>query len=112
MGYADHKNLFYDLLRKGSAVQQGKIREQTVTHDIVVPITKIYYIDEIPSNAKCMITSLPLDFQVDDIVVCPYCSAWAKKELLANWLLEKNKCPVCQRELTIEDCPVVEVRLK
>ncbi len=107
-GYNDHIEMFYD-----EGLSNGRVKEQKkfvdeVDNEIVVPISKIYYIDEIPTDAKCMITGLTFDFVADEIVVCPYCSAWAKKELLASWLSENDFCPVCRRELHLADCPTVE----
>ena len=105
LGYADHIEMFYDenLLQMSKPTKQDELGEPD--NEIVVPISKIYYIEEIPNEAKCMVTGLPLDFVTDDIIVCPYCSAWAKKELLASWLNENDFCPVCRRELHLKDCP-------
>ncbi len=108
LGYNDHIEMFYDEdLFKGRVKEQKKFVDD-VDNEIVVPISKIYYIDEIPNEAKCMITGLTFDFSTDEIVVCPYCSAWAKRELLASWLGENDFCPVCRRELHLSDCPTVQ----
>ncbi len=108
LGYKDHIELFYDLERDISSEKNKKYPEEE-TKEIVIPITKIYYLESIPENARCMVSGLQLDFFADEIVVCPYCSAWAKKELLFSWLSENNFCPVCQRELHIKDCPIVQI---
>ena len=55
-----------------------------------------------------MITGLTFDFVTYEIGVCPYCLAWAKRELLASWLSENDFCPVCRRELHLTDCPTVK----
>lgn len=108
LGYNDHIAMFYaEDLSKGRVVEQKSIADD-VDNEIVVPISKIYYLEEIPGDAKCMITGLTVDFITDEIVVCPYCSAWAKRELLASWLGENDFCPVCRRELYLADCPIVQ----
>ena len=70
-------------------------------------VTKKYFLDKIPTNTKCMITKIPLDFQKDIILVCPYCGNFAKKELFERWLLTKNHCPICKQVLILTDCPLV-----
>ena len=107
LGYKDHIDLFYDEDFTQTKASKQKVTVDDIDNEIVVPISKIYYIDEIPYDAKCMVTGLKLDFITDDIIVCPYCSAWAKRELLSSWLIENNFCPVCRRELHLEDCPTV-----
>ncbi|HUT81020.1 MAG TPA: hypothetical protein VMZ29_07440 [Candidatus Bathyarchaeia archaeon] len=108
LGYANHIELFYGLERDIDLGKQKKFVMEA-DHEIVVPITKIYYLEGIPEKARCMVSGLQLDFFADEIVVCPYCSAWAKKDLLFSWLSENSFCPVCQRELHIEDCPIVQI---
>ncbi|MBN1330557.1 MAG: hypothetical protein JXA54_13870 [Candidatus Heimdallarchaeota archaeon] len=108
LGYSNHIELFYDLERDANLERQKEFSGED-RKEIVVPITKIYYLEGIPEKARCMVSGLQLDFFADEIVVCPYCSAWAKKDLLSSWLNEKNSCPVCQRELDIEDCPLVQI---
>ena len=108
LGYKDHIDLYYDENLTQTKATKQKATVDDIDNEIVVPISKIYYIDEIPYDAKCMVTGLKLDFITDDIIVCPYCSAWAKRELLASWLAENDFCPVCRRELHLQDCPTVE----
>ena len=107
LGYTDHIEMFYDenLSQQNKPAKQNDFEEPD--NEFVVPISKIYYLEEIPYDAKCMVTGLPLDFVTDEVIVCPYCSAWAKKELLASWLNENDFCPVCRRELYLKDCPTV-----
>jgi hypothetical protein len=114
LGYKDHIEMFSDIEEQKPIIpaKQTQIQKETYDRDIVVPIEKIYFLDDIPQDAKCMVTGLELDFNIDTIVVCPFCSAWAKKELLKSWLDEKSTCPVCQRELHIEDCPTVRINTK
>ena len=110
LGYTDHIALYKDLV-SDKQITEKPIKEQyKFDREVVVPITKIYFLEDIPQDAKCMISGLKVDFKRDTIVTCPFCSAWAKKDLLAGWLKEKQKCPVCSRKLVIEDCP--EVRLQ
>ncbi|NHJ85029.1 MAG: hypothetical protein FK734_06175 [Asgard group archaeon] len=108
MGYQDHITLF-QAITSGRKLSTEEVIVDNIDKEVVIPITKVYFLEEIPVYAKCMVSGLRLDFYQDIVVVCPYCSAFAKKDLLAAWLKEKNSCPVCQRELTIDDCP--EVRL-
>ncbi|HUT82651.1 MAG TPA: hypothetical protein VMZ29_15760 [Candidatus Bathyarchaeia archaeon] len=75
-----------------------------------IKITSVYYLDEIPLKAKCMISSLLLDFNEDTVVACPNCGNLAKKELLAEWLEENDTCRVCDRKISIADCPIVKIR--
>ncbi|MCF2144577.1 MAG: hypothetical protein K9W42_12830 [Candidatus Heimdallarchaeota archaeon] len=105
LGYQTAMELF-QALEKGSAKSQKAVLEDT---EIVIPITKIYFLDHLPEKAKCMVSGLEIDFFVDEVVVCPYCSAFAKKALLATWLEDNSFCPVCRRELRIADCPIVQV---
>lgn len=75
----------------------------------IVPITKAYFIKNRSELMKGMIskTQLTLDYEV---VICPYCSNMAKKELLTVWLKEKKNCPVCFTQMTIDDCPIVYIK--
>ncbi|MHA1212936.1 MAG: hypothetical protein ACTSSH_10790 [Candidatus Heimdallarchaeota archaeon] len=75
-----------------------------------VEVTKVYYLDKEPKKAKCMISSLPLDFATDEILACPHCGNMANSLPLENWLSTKRQCPVCRKRLTIDDCPIVKLR--
>jgi hypothetical protein len=110
LGYTDHIAL-YKVLTTGTETP-GKSSEDQYQFDreIVVPITKVYFLDAQPPDAKCMISGLKLDFKKETVVTCPFCNAWAKKDLLVGWLNEKQKCPVCSRKLTIDDCPEVKIQ--
>ena len=75
-----------------------------------IPITSVYYLDEEPKKAKCMISSLILDFDEDIVVACPNCGNLAKKELLTEWLEENGICKACERKIAMEDCPIVKIK--
>ncbi|MHA1656987.1 MAG: hypothetical protein ACTSXO_00835 [Candidatus Heimdallarchaeota archaeon] len=77
-----------------------------------IPITKVYFLDKPPLKAKNMVSGLPLDFSLDEIVACPYCGNMATKEDLEKWLIQNSNssCPVCKAYLTIEDCPIVKIK--
>ncbi len=108
LGYNDHIDLYYELEESQGIKRKESINQEIL--EIVVPITKIYYLEELPQDEKCMVSGLTLDFFTDTIVVCLYCSTWAKKDLLDSWLSENDFCPVCRRELKVDDCPIVEVK--
>ena len=111
-GYDDYKQFLFDLIEGKQKQSEKEISSDDVDYETVIPITKVYYLEEMPDEAKCMVSGLRIDFLTDDVVVCPYCSAWAKKELLDSWLIENDFCPVCRRELTIKDCPEVQISIK
>jgi len=75
-----------------------------------IPVTSVYYLDEAPMKAKCIISSLLLDFDEDTIVACPSCGGLAKKELLTEWIEENGSCKSCHRIISMADCPTVVVR--
>ena len=110
LGYKDHEDFIKDLIDGKQVVEEKQVSIDDVDYETVVPITKVYFLDEIPYDAKCMVSGLKLDFKNDTIVVCPFCSAWSKKELLATWLNDKQVCPVCRRKLLLDDCPTVQIR--
>lgn len=74
-----------------------------------IPITKVYFVKKIPKGTQCMVSSLVLDIDDDDVVACPFCGNMAKREHLSGWLAENNHCPVCRRTLKIVDCPIVKI---
>ena len=111
LGYQNHIELYNDL-NAGRVAENQPQSDKTLDMDIVVPITKVYFLEDIPATAKCMVSGLTIDFNIDEVVVCPYCSAFAKKDLITGWLSEKQKCPVCQRALKIADCPAVRFGTK
>ena len=73
-----------------------------------IKITKTYFIKDKSDLGKGMITKTQLTMDYD-IVICPYCGNMAKKELLADWLKSKKTCPICSFELSIDDCPIVDI---
>ncbi|MHA1772829.1 MAG: hypothetical protein ACTSXO_01720 [Candidatus Heimdallarchaeota archaeon] len=107
LGYQTANELFQSLEKDSNKSQKASVEDEDT--EIVIPITKIYFLDHLPEKAKCMISGLEIDFFADEVVACPYCSAFAKKALLATWLEENTFCPVCRRELRIADCPTVQI---
>ncbi|MBN1330716.1 MAG: hypothetical protein JXA54_14680 [Candidatus Heimdallarchaeota archaeon] len=77
--------------------------------EFAIQISKAYIIPTLPQKAKCMISKIELN-PSSDLLVCPYCVSFAKADLLANWLEIKKNCPICNRLLRIEDCPIVIIR--
>ncbi|MHA1187078.1 MAG: hypothetical protein ACTSSK_09435 [Candidatus Heimdallarchaeota archaeon] len=75
-----------------------------------IPITSVYYLDDEPLKAKCMVSSLLLDFDEDLVVACPNCGNLAKKELLTEWLEENGTCKACDRKISMADCPIVKIK--
>lgn len=74
-----------------------------------IPITKVFFLDKAPKKAKCMISSLQLDFDTDIIAACPFCGNMAKHEFLLEWVEENGSCPVCRKLLTPNECPLVKI---
>jgi hypothetical protein len=62
------------------------------------------------SNKKprCMVSGLDVNFEEDEVVACPFCSNVAKKPMLVEWLKVKGICPMCRKNIIIEQCPKVE----
>jgi hypothetical protein len=110
LGYEDHIALYKNLIGSVDTTKQPIKEEYQFDREVVVPITKVYFLDAAPPDAKCMISGLKLDFKKETVVTCPFCNAWAKKDLLIGWLKEKEQCPVCSRKLTIDDCPIVRLQ--
>ncbi|MHA1125266.1 MAG: hypothetical protein ACTSO7_07190 [Candidatus Heimdallarchaeota archaeon] len=110
LGYEDHIALYKILVGGAKSIKQPSKEEYKFDREVVVPITKVYFLDAAPPEAKCMISGLKIDFRKETIVTCPFCNAWAKKDLLIGWLKEKEQCPVCSRKLTIDDCPEVRIQ--
>ena len=96
-----------------SVAEMLKLLERPTAYSRIVPsipITSVYYLDEAPMKAKCIISSLILDFDEDTIVACPNCGGLARKELMIEWLEENGKCKSCHRIIAMADCPTVVVR--
>jgi len=110
LGYVDHIGLYKSLIIGEETTDKSTKEQYQFDREVVVPITKVYFLDAQPPDAKCMISGLKLDFKKETVVTCPFCNAWAKKDLLMGWLKEKEKCPVCSRKLTIDDCPEVKIQ--
>ncbi len=102
LGYKHRGDLIETFERKSTS--------SSSTIDTGLPITKVYFIHELPPKAKCMISNLRLDIEKDTIAICPFCRNMAKKELLSEWLEENDSCPVCRRKVSIEDCPIVKIQ--
>lgn len=80
-----------------------------IQEEDTIPITKVYFVKKIPKGTQCMVSSLPLDIDEDDVVACPFCGNMAQREHLSGWLVTNNQCPVCQRAIKIVDCPIVKI---
>ncbi|MHA1213231.1 MAG: hypothetical protein ACTSSH_12330 [Candidatus Heimdallarchaeota archaeon] len=88
-----------------------KASEEEKADDSIIEIAKIYFVDKAATKGeKCMITGLVLDFDKDDILVCPKCRNYGKRGPMEKWLAEKEKCPRCRRKLTKEECPKVMIQ--
>ena len=92
------------------------LREQQVEPELIKKapsrkIVKVHYVsEELLEKEKCMITGLLVDIKEEEFVLCPHCKRYAKKELLDKWLEEKHHCPVCRKQLNIEECPRILIR--
>lgn len=87
----------------------SKLDGLEVTREDTIPITKVYFVKKIPKGTQCMVSSLPIDIDEEDIVACPFCGNMAQREHLSGWLATNNHCPVCQRTIKIVDCPIVKI---
>lgn len=65
---------------------------------------------KLPKEAKCMISKLPIDFKLNTRLARPSCGNMMEKSLLENWLTHSNKCPVCLKEMQLEDFPIVKIK--
>ncbi|MBK5115222.1 MAG: hypothetical protein JJE41_16470 [Candidatus Heimdallarchaeota archaeon] len=88
----------------------SKLDSVKETQEDTIPITKVYFVKKIPKGTQCMVSSLPLDINEDDIVACPFCGNMAQREHLSGWLTTNNHCPVCRRTIKIVDCPIVKIQ--
>ena len=77
--------------------------------DVIIPISKVYFIKSKEELGSCMITKTRLTMDYE-IIVCPFCKNMAKKSSMENWLKKKNACPICFSKLSIDDCPIVDIR--
>ena len=112
---ATARSLCDDLLwtakrRKESRV---KTKELTETAETIIPITKLYFVEEDKvKEEKCMISGIKVDVKGEKIIACPKCGHFAKKELMEKWLDEIEKCPTCKNSIRITDCPEVRIKEK
>ncbi|HUT80302.1 MAG TPA: hypothetical protein VMZ29_03790 [Candidatus Bathyarchaeia archaeon] len=54
----------------------------------------------VTSNEVCMISKLPIT-RDDKVLQCPSCQSFFIEEYLAEWLEEKQYCPVCKIALKV-----------
>ena len=54
-----------------------------------------------------MVTGLPVDIKNDVIVACPHCGNMAERDVLLKWLEKEKICPVCRKNVTVDDVPIV-----
>ena len=59
---------------------------------------------------RCMVSGLNINFNEDEVVACPECGNMAKKPLLIEWLKVKGICPICRKNIIIEDCLKAEYK--
>ncbi len=86
------------------------IPDSTNIHsDYSIKIAKVYFIDQKTDLGKCMISKISLSIDMD-ITICPFCGKMAKRTLLENWLQDNPFCPICRKDLIINDCPQVEIK--
>ena len=92
-------------------LRSQQIEEITIKEGLSKKVTKVQFVsEEMLEKEKCMITGLPVNLKEEEFILCPYCGRYAKRELMENWLEEKNHCPVCREKLTIEECPKALIR--
>ena len=84
--------------------------EQSDDVNLRIPITKVNFIDKLPTNSRSMISGLAIELKERIIVACPFCGNMAEKELLENWLMKSNICPVCKKTLSSNDLPIVKLK--
>ncbi|NHJ48551.1 MAG: hypothetical protein FK733_12270 [Asgard group archaeon] len=108
LGYNHSGEMLSDL--KGEKIKKEIIKEETIEDvDLRIPITKVYFIEYLPSDTKCMISGLQLDIEINTIVACPNCGNMAERKQLNSWLKKSKKCPVCKKSFSIEDFPLVKL---
>lgn len=76
---------------------------------MISPTKKEYILKKKPEKVTGMISGLPLNLEEDEIVICPFCGNYAKKELMNKWLQKKNPCPVCRKKILFAECPTVRL---
>ncbi|MHA1364833.1 MAG: hypothetical protein ACTSP5_00275 [Candidatus Heimdallarchaeota archaeon] len=78
--------------------------------DLSIPVTKVYFVKELPIGKNCMIKGLPLDFKNDKVVACPHCGNMAERDPLVIWVNENKKCPICKKTLLVDDISLVVIK--
>ncbi|NHJ33310.1 MAG: hypothetical protein FK732_10630 [Asgard group archaeon] len=91
-----------DLREKEKLQIPIQVKQRTVVRDGI----EIIYVSN--KEPRCMVSGLNINFDEDKVVACPYCSNVAKKPMLVEWLKVKGICPMCRRNIIIEQCPKVE----
>ncbi|NPD90536.1 MAG: hypothetical protein HGN29_17620 [Asgard group archaeon] len=89
---------------------QLKIPVQVRQRRVVKGGVEIIFVSN--KQPRCMVSGLNVDFEEGDVVACPYCSNVAKKPMLVEWLKVKGICPMCRRNIVLEQCPKVEHKEK
>ena len=108
LGYR-HSNEMLAAIR-GEQPKEIIIKEEIIDDiDLSIPITKVYFIDELPADMRSMVSGLPIDIKFDIIVACPNCGNMAERNLLEKWLKKNKKCPICKKSCVINDFPLVKV---
>jgi hypothetical protein len=102
--YAKYKHGWYIDTEKANGVE--------IIDRKKIPVTKVYFVKEIPKGSKCIISNLIIHYGTDNILACPSCGNMAKGDLLQAWLEENNFCPICRERISIDDCPIVMVKEK
>lgn len=83
--------------KKGPPIKNSLFEKDEIT--ILNPETEI----------RCMVTGLVLQFKDNNIIICPFCGNYAKKEALKDWLEIREICPVCKKSLQIHQCARVVI---
>ncbi|MBD3190636.1 MAG: hypothetical protein GF308_08325 [Candidatus Heimdallarchaeota archaeon] len=78
----------------------------------VVPTSKYFILNERPEKIIGMVSGLPIDFEKEEVVICPFCGNYAKKMLLNKWLQKNNSCPICRKKILFTECPIVKLEKK
>ncbi|MBK5112546.1 MAG: hypothetical protein KGD59_01680 [Candidatus Heimdallarchaeota archaeon] len=86
--------------------EQLKIPIQVRQRRVVKGGVEIIFVSN--KKPRCMVSGLDIDFDEDEVVACPNCSNVAKKPMLVEWLKVKGICPMCRKNIIIEQCPKVE----
>jgi hypothetical protein len=91
-----------ELKKKAQLKIPLQIRQRTIRRDGV----EIIYVSN--KKPRDMVSGLDINFKEDEVVACPHCSNMSKKLILVEWLKVKGICPMCRKNILIEQCPKVE----